>query len=79
MTDYADYADIHDNMKNIFITDYADIHDNMKNSFITDYADIQDNMKNSSITEFADYLVFYTSREIISSLTTLTTAILETT
>ena len=52
----------------------------MKNSFITDYAyyaDIHDNMKNSFITEFADYLVFNTRKELISSLTTLTTQILE--
>ena len=54
----------------------------MKNSFITDctdYADIQENMKNKFITEFADYLVFNTRWELISSLTTLTTQILETT
>ena len=53
-------------MKISFITDY------------TDYADILDNMANSFITEFADYLVFNTSWEIISSLPTLTTPILET-
>ena len=53
----------------------------MKNSFITDctdYADIQGNMKNKFITEFADYLVFNTRWELIPSLTTLTTQILET-
>ena len=52
----------------------------MKNSFITDctdYADIQGNMKNKFITEFADYLVFSKIWELISSLTTLTTQILE--
>ena len=54
-------------MKNSFITDYAD------------YADIQDSMKNRFITEFADYLVFNTRRELILSLTTLNTQILETT
>ena len=54
----------------------------MKNSFITEFAnypDIQDNMKNSFVTEFADYLVFSTTRELIPSLTTLTTQILGTT
>ena len=53
----------------------------MKNSFITDctdYADIQGNMKNKFITEFADYLVFNTRWELIPSLITLTTKILET-
>ena len=54
----------------------------IKNSFIADYTDnddIQDNMKNSFIIEFADYPVFNTRREMISSLTVLTTLICKTT
>ena len=43
----------------------------------TDYADIQGNIKNKFITEFADYLVFNTRWELIPSLTTLATQILE--
>ena len=38
----ADYADVHDNMKNNFITDYADyttFQYQIRNNFITDYAD----------------------------------------
>ena len=56
----------------------------LENSSITDYAnndgnDFQDNMKNSFVTEFADYPIFNTKWEMLSSLTTLTTLICNTT